>query len=116
LVGVKVEQVHRFLLSLPEVAECEHGGLPSFRVRGKRFASMLDDQGVNLMPGEETIRSAVHEWPQWCHEERMGSRLVAVRVGIPAVDQAVLQELASEAWAAKAPTSLVRRHAAESAG
>jgi hypothetical protein len=107
---MKVDQVHRFLLSLPEVEEYEHGGLPSFRVRGKRFASMLDSDGVNLMPGEETIKSAVQEWPTWCSEERMGRKLVAVRVKITSVDAAVLHDLANEAWASKAPATLVREH------
>jgi len=112
---MKVETVHRFLLSLPDVEEYEHGGLPSFRVHGKRFASMLDADGVNLMPGDETIRSAVQEWPKWCDEERMGSKLVAVRVKIRSVRKTVLEELAEEAWASKAPKTLVRRHNGESA-
>lgn len=42
--------MHRFALSLPEVEEYEHGGLPSFRVRSRRFASMLDADGMNLAP------------------------------------------------------------------
>ena len=53
------EGVRRVILALPEVEEYEHGGLPAFRVRGKRFATMLDDEGVNLMPGEAAIRMAV---------------------------------------------------------
>jgi hypothetical protein len=40
---------------------------------------MLDDDGVNLAPGEESIRAAVAEWPQVCREERFGRRPVAVR-------------------------------------
>jgi hypothetical protein len=71
--------VRRLLLTLPEVKEYEHGGLPSFRVNGRRFASMLDDDGVNPAPGEESIRAAVAEWPQVCREERFGRRPVAVR-------------------------------------
>jgi hypothetical protein len=40
---------------------------------------MLDHDGVNLAPGEESIRAAVAEWPQVCLEERFGRRPVAVR-------------------------------------
>jgi hypothetical protein len=101
--------VHRFVLSLPEVDEYEHGGLPSFRVRGRRFASMLDDAGVNLAPGEEAIRAAVALWPHSCREEWFGRRLVAVRVEFRSLDREVVQELVLDAWAAKAPKTLVKR-------
>jgi hypothetical protein len=102
------EQVHRIALSLPEVEEYDHGGLPSFRVRGKRFASMLDRDGVNLMPGEEAIRAAVAEWPQWCREEWFGKRLAAVRIEFASMDPAIVEELVGDAWASKAPKTLVR--------
>ena len=83
------EGVRRVILALPEVEEYEHGGLPAFRVRGKRFATMLDDGGVNLMPGEAAIRMA------------------AVRVALAGIDPAVLDELVAEAWASKAPKRLL---------
>jgi hypothetical protein len=105
-----VERVHGMLLGLPEVEEYDHGGLPSFRVRGRRFASMLDREGVNLAPGEEAIRAAVAEWPDWCEEEWFGKRLVAVRVRFASIDPAVMEELVTDAWASKAPRTLVRAH------
>jgi hypothetical protein len=104
------EQVHRIVLGLPEVEEYDHGGLPSFRVRGRRFASMLDRDGVNLAPGEEAIRAAVAEWPQWCREEWFGRRLVAMRVSFASIDPAIMEELFTDAWASKAPKTLVRAH------
>jgi hypothetical protein len=104
------EEVHAFILGLPEVDSYEHGGLPSFRVRGRRFASMLDADGVNLAPGEEAIRAAVALWPQGCREEHHGRLLVAVRVEFSALDDEVVRELVLDAWAAKAPKTLVRRY------
>jgi hypothetical protein len=80
------EQVRQIVLGLPEVEEYDHGGLPSFRVRGRRFASMLDREGVNLAPGVEAIRAAVAQWPQWCQEEWFGKRLAAVRVRFGSID------------------------------
>src|SRR4051794_35441778 len=77
--------VRRLVMSLPEVEEYDHGGLPAFRVRGKRFATMLDDSGVNLMPGEAAIRMAVATWPDACTERWWWKRLAAVRVALPAV-------------------------------
>lgn len=100
--------VHRLLLDLPEVDEYEHGGLPSFRVRGRRFASMLDTDGINLAPGEESVRAAVAEWPDACREEWFGKRLVAVRVDFRALPKGAFEDLAVEAWEAKAPKRLAR--------
>jgi hypothetical protein len=94
------------VLALPEVEEYDHGGLPAFRVRGKRFASMLDDSGVNLMPGEAAIRMAIATWPETCTERWFAKRLAAVRVALPRVDAAVREELVVEAWASKAPKRL----------
>ena len=101
-----VEQVRAIIAGLPEVEEYDHGGLPAFRVRGRRFASMLDHDGVNLMPGEEAIRSAVAAWPRWCREEWWGKKLAAVRLQIASADPEVAEELITEAWASKAPKTL----------
>ena len=87
------EAVRRLLLDLPEVEEYEHGGLPSFRVRGRRFASMLDGQGINLALGEESIRAAAAEWPEACREEWFGKRLVAARVDFKDLTKGVVEEL-----------------------
>jgi hypothetical protein len=102
------DEVRRLILKLPEVEEYEHGGLPAFRVRGRRLASLLDHDSINLMLAQEAIRAAVAEWPQWCGEEWFGRRLSAVKVRYRSIDPGVLRELVTDAWASKAPTSLVR--------
>lgn len=105
---MEAERVRQIALGLPEVEEYDHGGLPAFRVRGRRFASMLDGDGVNLMLGEEAIRAAVAEWPHWCRENWFGARLASVRVAFGAIDPDLMAELVTDAWAAKAPKRLVR--------
>ena len=107
---MRADDLRRIALALPEVEEYDHGDLPAFRVRGKRFATMLDDSGVNLMPGEAAIRMAVATWPGACTERWWGKRLAAVRVALPAVAPEVLEELVTEAWASKAPKRLVAAH------
>jgi hypothetical protein len=105
--------VRALLLALPEVEEYDHGGLPAFRVRGKRFASMLDGSGVNLVPGEEAVRAAVAQWPDACREEWFGTRLAAVRVAFAGLAVEVVDELVFDAWAAKAPKRLAAAALAE---
>jgi len=107
------DAVRRLILALPEVEEYEHGELPAFRIRGKRFATMLDDEGVNLMPGEPAIRALVQQHPQFCGERWWGRRLAAVRVAFGAIPAELLEELVLEAWASKAPASVLRAHDAQ---
>jgi hypothetical protein len=100
--------VRRSALALPEVEEYEHGDLPAFRVHGKRFATMLDDEGVNLMLDEEGIRSAVATWPEACRERHVAGRLASVRVAYGSLPGEALEGLLEEAWARKAPRRLLR--------
>ena len=107
------DAVRTTILALPEVEEYVHGDLPAFRIRGKRFATMLDDDGVNLMPGEPAIRALVHAYPQFCVERWWGQRLAAVRVAFGSMPPELLEELVLEAWASKAPASVLRAHDAQ---
>lgn len=99
-------EVHRFAVGLPGTEEYDHGGRPAFRVRGRRFASMLTEDGINLMPGEDAIREAVAEWPAECQEVWFGQRLSAVRVEFARLEPAIVREFITEAWRSKAPARL----------
>jgi hypothetical protein len=101
-------RLHELILSLPEVTEYEHGGLPAFRVRGKRFASMLDERAINLMPGEEAILAAAASWPGACEARTFAGRVAAVGVRYGELEAGVVEELVADAWASKAPRALVR--------
>ncbi|MFF1877987.1 hypothetical protein [Leifsonia sp. NPDC058230] len=102
-------QVRTLILALPDVEEYEHGGLPAFRVRGKRFATMLDTTTVNLMPGEAGIREASAAWPEHCSERWFAGRLAAARVDFETIEHELMRELVTDAWLAKAPASLRRQ-------
>jgi hypothetical protein len=91
------------ILAFPEVEEYSHGDLPAFRIRGKRFATMLDDEGVNLMPGEPAIRAFTQSHPGFCTERWFGQRLAAVRLAYPSAPDGLVDELLLEAWSSKAP-------------
>jgi hypothetical protein len=102
--------VRTVALGLPEVEEYEHGGLAAFRVRGSRFATMLDPESstVNLMLGEAGIREATAAWPEHCSEQWFAGRLSSARVDFSDIDPGLLRELVTDAWRNRAPAALRR--------
>ena len=54
-----VTDARRLALALPEAVEQDHHGRPSFRVGGKIFATIWDDEHVNVMLDEAEILAAV---------------------------------------------------------
>jgi len=111
--GVDAEQVRWFALSFPGAEEYDHGGRPSFRVHGRpRFASGLDDEGINIALSEESIAEAVAEWPHACAEDWRGPRLVSVRLAYPHLPDDIVRELITDAWTRRAPRRLIRAHQA----
>ena len=80
----------------------------SFRVRGKIFATVPDDTHLRVMVDEMEIRAAVAENPNACQEFYWGKRLACVVVDLGTARRALVGNLLSEAWARKAPKTLVR--------
>jgi hypothetical protein len=107
---VDAAAVRAIALGLPEAEEYDHGGLPAFRVRGSRFATMLDAESstVNLMLGEAGIREAAAAWPEHCSERWFAGRLAAARVEFATIEPALLRELVTDAWRNRAPAALRR--------
>lgn len=99
---------HAFALSLPEAAQQDHHGLPSFRVRGKIFATVPDDDHLRVMVDEGEIRAAAAEDPAAFAEFWWGSRLSCVVVDLRAAPPDQVRELLTEAWRRKAPKRLVQ--------
>jgi hypothetical protein len=100
--------LRELLMAMPEAEEYEHGGMPAFRIRGRpRFATMLDDEGVNLFPGEEGILAYTQTHPDVCTERWWGKRLAAVRVRYGDAPRALVEEIVFESWAARAPKRLL---------
>ena len=80
----------RMALSLPEAVEQDHHGRPSFRVAGKIFATLWDEDHMNVMVDEPGILTAVEAHPGICAEVMWGKRLAAVRVDLGAADEELL--------------------------
>ena len=103
------EQARELALGLPEAVEQDHHGRPSFRVAGKIFATLWDDEHMNVMLGEGGIRTAIHDHPEACEEVWWGKRLAAVRVALRRTDAALLAGLLADAWETRAPEPPAQR-------
>lgn len=111
---LSLEAVRAIALSLPEVAESDHHGMGSYRVRGKIFATVPDDEHVRVMADEPEILAAVAAHPDACEPYYWGKRLACVVVTLAAVEGRVLRELLLDAWNRKAPASISREFDADS--
>jgi hypothetical protein len=80
-------------------------GRPSFRVGGKIFSTLWDEQHMNVMLDESGILTAVQGDPETCAERRWGKRLAAVSVKLSRIDPDALAELLADAWEGKAPAA-----------
>jgi hypothetical protein len=98
--------LRRLALSLPEVTEEDHHGMLSFRVTGKLFATVPDDEHVRIMLAEPEILAAVAENPEVCAPFYWGKRLACVVVSTRAAPRELVVELLTDAWRRKAPKRL----------
>ena len=105
---LSVADARRVALALPEAVEQDHHGRPSFRVAGKIFATLWDEDHMNVMIDEPGILTAVEAHPRVCAEVWWGRRLAAVRVELGAAGEQLLADLLSDAWERKAPARLAR--------
>jgi hypothetical protein len=99
---VSAEDARQLALALPDAVEQDHHGRPSFRIEGKIFATLWDDEHMNVMLDEDGIRTAIASDPSIHTEVRWGKRLAAVRVDLPRATAAGLRGLLADAWEGKA--------------
>jgi hypothetical protein len=97
-----------YALTLPEATQQDHHGIASFRVRGRIFATVPDDEHLRVMVDEGEIRAAVAEDPAAFAEFWWGSRLACLVVDLRVAPGDQVRELLTEAWLRKAPKRLVR--------
>jgi hypothetical protein len=102
------DDARKLALALPEATEHDHHGRPSFRVAGKIFATLWDDDHMNVMVDEPGVLTAVQAHPDICGEVSWGKRRAAVRVDLRAGATDLLADLLQDAWERKAPARLTR--------
>ena len=102
---IDVRDVRRLALSLEGAVEQDHHGFPSFRVGGKIFATLPDDEHVHVMLPEDRIREIVSADSHACEEKWWGKRLAALRVSLPDAAKDRVAAMLEEAWSTRRPAS-----------
>ena len=104
---MKIAQVRRFALSLPEVTEEPHFQYSSFRIRGKIFATVPPDgKHLHVFVSEDEREIALALEPKFLEKLPWGARIVGLRVSLATAKPKVVTRLLEQAWACKAPKRL----------
>ena len=104
------DDVRNIALGLAAAVEAGHHGRPSFRVRGRIFATLWTPSRLNVIldPGE--IAAAVQETPDVCSPFLWGGVPRAVQVDLERAERELVEPLLEEAWARVAPRAVRRAH------
>jgi hypothetical protein len=100
-VAISADRGRELALALPDAVEQDHHGRPSFRVGGKIFATLWNEDHMNVMLDHDGILTAVQAHPDCCFEQWWGKKLAAVHVKLSAADEPLLTELLEDAWEQK---------------
>jgi hypothetical protein len=103
------EDVRRLALSLPETEEKLAWGMPTFRVRGKIFAALADDDasvGVKC-PVDERVELIASEPDKFFIRPGHDDNFAWVRVRLAALeDDTELRDILADSWRQAAPKRL----------
>ena len=112
---MKLSDVRKLALALPEVTEEPHFHRTSFRVRGKIFATAVADEPyLNLMVGESAREPALAMYPQFVEKLMWGKKVVGIRLDLRRVIRDTAADLLRQAWREKAPKSIRKDETAAS--
>ncbi len=105
---MKVAEVRRHALSLPEVTEAPHFQYSSFRVRGKIFVTVPpEEEHIHVFVPELEREVALALEPESLEKLLWGGKVVGLRVHLRKAKPAHVNRLVSQAWASKAPKKLI---------
>jgi len=106
---MKLDEIRRYALGLPEVTEEPHHHLTSFRVRGRIFVTApRDGSELRVFVCEEDRERALALYPQLARKLWWGRKVMGLAVDLPAASPAVVEDLVRRAWASKAPAALLK--------
>jgi len=104
---MKMADVRRFALSLPEVTEEPHFHLSSFRVKGKIFTTALPEEThLNVFVDGAELEVLPAAQPKAYEKLYWGKRVAGLRVTLAAAKPGDVKGLIRTAWRRKAPKKL----------
>ncbi|WP_189530096.1 MmcQ/YjbR family DNA-binding protein [Streptomyces roseolilacinus] len=109
---IDAEDVRRIALSFPETVEKEAWSMPTFRVAGKMYVTIPDDQtsfAVRCPRHERTELIAAEPEKFWVPPHEAGSAWVRVRLAaLEGPDE--LRDILVDSWRQAAPDHLADQH------
>ncbi|MZE78823.1 MmcQ/YjbR family DNA-binding protein [Streptomyces xinghaiensis] len=115
---IDAEDVRRIALSLPETVEKEAWSMPTFRVAGKMFVTVPDDEtsfAVRCPRHERTELIAAEPEKFWVPPHEAGSAWVRVRLAA-LEDLGELRDILVDSWQQAAPERLLEAFPARCPG
>jgi hypothetical protein len=104
---MKLADVRRFALGLPEVTEEPHHEYSSFRVRGKIFVTVPPDgKHIHVFVSETSREQALVLYPEFAEKLVWGGKVRGIRIHLVSASPTVVNKLVHSAWVNKAPKSL----------
>lgn len=104
---MKIAEVRRIALSLPEATEEPHFHYSSFRIRGKIFATVPPDgEYLHVFVAEAEREIALTMEPGFTEKLFWGERVAGLRIALARAKPIVVARLLKQAWSCKAPKSL----------
>lgn len=96
---MKIDQVRRHALSLPDSSEAPHFHYSSFRVEGRIFVTVPPDEAhIHVFVDEDQREQALALDPGFLEKLFWGGKAVGLRVTLADADEAVVEELVRKAW------------------
>ena len=97
--AVKLDEVRKVALALPETTEEPHHHFGSFRVRGKIFVTIPPGgELLHIFLPEQQRELALAMDPEFLEPVRWGSKVLGVRVALPLARKATVLNLVRQAY------------------
>ena len=112
---MKLAEVRRIAMSLPEVTEQPHFEYTSFRIRGKIFATAPPGgEHLHVFVADDTREQALAVNPEFLDKLLWGGKVRGLRVALREAKSKVIARLLVQAWSRKAPKALLAQTQATS--
>lgn len=105
---MNTKQIRSYALSMPEATEEPHFDSASFRIRGKIFITIpQDEMHAHLFVNELDREQALAMYPEFIEKLVWGQKVIGVRITLSKAKSVVVKDLIHQAWKHKAPKRLV---------